>query len=59
METRKATIKYNQAEKQAKTDNGNQGFFARAKAIEQILTEKYGEDKADEILELVFEKEFS
>ncbi len=59
MKTREATIKYNEAENQAKIYNPDQGFIARAKSIEKILIAEYGEDEADDIFDLVFENEIN
>ena len=57
MKTREATRLYNEAEEAVKKINANRCFIDRAIAIKDYLEKMYGDETADEILELVFENE--
>ena len=59
MTTQKATRLYNEAEKKLEAINGKRCFIDRAMDITEYLERKYGDEVADEILELVFENEVS
>ena len=57
MTTRQAIRLYNEAERAIKTINANKCFIDRAIDIADYLEKMYGDETADEILELVFENE--
>ena len=57
MKTRQATRLYNKAEQAIKNINANKCFIDRAIDIADYLEKMYGDETADEILELVFENE--
>ena len=57
MTTRQAIRLYNEAERAIKTINANKCFIYRAIDIADYLEKMYGDETADEILELVFENE--
>jgi len=57
MTTRQATRLYNEAEHAIETINANRCFIDRAIDIADYLEKMYGDETADEILELVFENE--
>lgn len=57
MTTRQATRLYDKAEEAVKKINAKRCFIDRAIAITDYLEKMYGDETADEILELVFENE--
>ena len=57
MKTREATRLYDEAERKIKKINSAKCFIDHAIDIEEYLTKMYGDETADEILELVFENE--
>lgn len=57
MKTSEATRLYNEAESKVKEINSKMCFIDRAIKIAEYLTKMYGDETADEILELVFENE--
>jgi len=57
MTTAQATRLYNEAERAIKNINANQCFIDRAIDIADYLERVYGDEVADEILELVYEQE--
>jgi hypothetical protein len=57
MKTAEATRLYNEAEKELESINSKRCFIDRAMDICEYLEKKYGDEMADEILELVFENE--
>jgi hypothetical protein len=57
MTTRQAIRLYNEAESAIKAINANRCFIDRAIDIADYLEKMYGDETADEILELVFENE--
>jgi hypothetical protein len=59
MTTSQATRFYNEAEKECEAINSKRCFIDRAMDITEYLGKKYGDETADEILELVFENEIN
>jgi hypothetical protein len=57
MTTSQATRLYNAAEKEIESINAKRCFIDRAMDILEYLEKKYGDEIADEILELVYENE--
>jgi hypothetical protein len=57
MTTTQATRLYNEAERAIKRINSNRCFIDRAINIQDYLERVYGDEAADEILELVYENE--
>ena len=57
MTTRQAIRLYNEAEQAIKKINANKCFIDRAIDIVDYLEKMYGDETADEILDLVFENE--
>jgi|GEM_PF-4579164 len=57
MKAAEATRLYNEAEAELESINGKRCFIDRAMDITEYLDKKYGDEVADEILELVFNNE--
>jgi hypothetical protein len=57
MTTRQATRLYNKAEKQLDAINAKRCFIDKAIDINDLLEFLYGEETADEIIDMVFENE--
>ena len=58
METKRALKEYNNAEMIIKRIYPNVSAIERGLKIEQFLTDSFGDDVSEEIIDLVFEHEF-
>ena len=57
MKTTTALIRYNKAGREIKKINSKRCFIDRAIAIDNYLVSMYGEEEAENIIDLVYENE--